>query len=503
MSNLRKCLQRAGLVSTLLIVGVLVGLLAPLPSGAESLPIVQIFEDNQGSATTLSVGASNSQTPNNCSQSAAPPASYRCYPITGVPGFPTTIAFANQRWRIGSTASDNRARVLVRDTSDGVPYDVIVSGIAITPNISIATPISVDVLTPVCNQSGQAPDCMIGKLTIKKTFDLTSGKAAGTFGWGSHAGGNFDSPGTPVCTPTCVENALHDELRISGTACFSSLNCNPSTGPAILPTGVSTALGAPNTKGSQLGISINSSASIVKNSAGQNVTCTDGGSPAKCRPTVLLTYQFSVRGYDTMNLTDSVTGCGGPCKVGFKGQGQTPACGDENTPPEGNEEPSLLFQCKEKLKGDSDKDGQSNIETGGVPGQVCGTTCIQILLEGTPPGTSAGAGPFVFSTSGGGDEFDCSLWDTPCQMTLNSEAIDSKLFSNTDPPAGDRCFKIEVYPPGGAQGNFQLDQVNFRSQLGSTGKVTYSGTGNSKTKTGACVTKLVEGDAFIFEVHVH
>ena len=205
-----------------------------------------------------------------------------------------------------------------------------------------------------------------------------------------------------------------------------------------------------------------------------------------------------------MNLTDSSTGCGGTCNPGVKAKGKLPACGDANTPPDPNanppEEPSLFYQCAQQLRGDSNRDDESNLATGGVPAEVCGTTCIVILLKGTPPGSSAGAGPFTFTATGTGVDDPSSF-----QMTLNAQAVQAKAFGNLqpDPPAGERCFIITDFPPGGAQGDFQLDQVIFSSELGSTGRILYSGTGNSKTKIGACATKVVEGDSFYWDMHVH
>jgi len=198
-----------------------------------------------------------------------------------------------------------------------------------------------------------------------------------------------------------------------------------------------------------------------------------------------------------MNLTDSATGCGGTCNPGVKAKGQLPACGAADVAPEEGEEPSLLYQCAQQLAGDSNADNQSNLATGGVPAEVCGSTCIFILLEGTPPGTSAGAGPFTFTATG--------VSPSSFDMTLNPQAEQGKVFSDLqpDPPAGDRTFIITDYPPGGAQGDFQLDQVQCRTTLGSTCQILYEGSGNSKTKIGARVTNLVQGDAFILEMHVH
>ena len=485
---MKKLCGLACLIVSVLLVGSLV---APLHSSGESLPIVSVFEAGQGAEIFLNVGASGGSN-NNCTNSALqPPTGYRCYPITGIPAFPTTIFFGNQRWKVGSTASNNRARVFVRDADDNVPDTMYVTGIAITPTTTTANPITVNTNTTLCNATGDSP-CRRAHMTLKKTFDLGTGNAVGPLNWSSHAGGNFNAP-------DFSENVVQDRMIITGKACWSTLTCDVSTGFATR-TGDTTPILSPIGGGSQGGININTPVTQV----GTTNCSTSGG---RCKQTVKLDYELTVRGFDTMNLTDSVSGCGGTCNPGFKKKGQLGPCGDENTAPDPNanppEEPSLFYQCAQQLIADSNKDDESNVATGGVPAEVCGETCIVILLEGTPPESSGGAGPFIFSAAGEGlcnpsCEFDMTLLSNPAGEQV-------KVFKNLqpDPPAGDRTFIITGFPPGGAQGDFQLDQVHCRTNLGSTCQLINTGSGNNKTKIGFKVTNLVEGDGLVAELHVH
>jgi hypothetical protein len=475
-----KYLRWVGLMPSLLIVGLLGELMAPLPSGAESLPIVTLFE---GSATTtFNVVAGGS----NCTNSTAPPAGFLCYSITGPTtggsiSFPNMAFAANSRWRVRSVASNNQARVLVKD-SDTATDNMYITGISIQSNINATS------TTNVATIPGPCSVCQVGNLTLRKTFDLGVGNPAGPLSWSMHMGGNINAP-------DFSENVVNDRMVVTGKACFS-VGCNPDAGISVgtLDTTVFT---TPTTLGGQGGITRDKSPSLFGN-------CNTGNN--KCKQTVKYVYTFTVQGLDLVNLTDSLTGCGGTCNPGNKAKGQLPACGDPNTPPDLNtnppEEPSIFYQCAQQLAGDRDADNTSNEATGGVLAEVCGSpACIGIMLEGTPPGTSAFVGPFTLEASGDGVCPSSNSCQT--QVTLDRDANGTKTFGNLAlaPPAGDRTFIITGFPPGGAQGLYQLDQVTSNS-TNCTFEVLTTGTGNNKTKIGARVTSLQEGHCLL-EMHVH
>ena len=476
-----------GLLFSLLIVGVVGGLMAPLPSGAESLPIVTVYEVASGVTHTTSFNIAKGGT--NCTNSTAPPTGFLCYSLTEI-GWNTasntsnTKFAANSRWKVRSVASNNQARVFVKD-SDTAPDNMYLTGISIQSNVNATS------TTNSATVPGPCSVCQVGHMTLKKTFDLGNGNTAGPFYWAVHQGGNFNAP-------DFTENVVNDRMRLTTTACFSALNCNPDTATdrrsvGTLDTNVIT---SPTTLGGQGGLTRDTGPK-------QFGTCNTGNN--KCKQTVKYDYAFTVQGLDLMNLTDSVTGCGGTCNPGTKAKGQLPACGDTDedgvpTPPLPGEEPSFLYQCAQQLASNTTADEQSNLDTGGVPAEVCGSpACIVIILEGTPPTTAAGAGPFTISVSG--DGMDCSAWD--CQITLDRDANGTRTFSDLqlDPPAGNRTIIITGYPPGGAQGNFRLDQVTSTS-TNCTFVFLSDGSGNNKTKTGATVNFLQEG-ACVLEMHVH
>jgi hypothetical protein len=358
-----------------------------------------------------------------------------------------------------------------------------VSGIVITPLTSTATPISLNVNSPVCNATGDSP-CRRAHIILKKTFNLGQGNAVGPLYWSSHAGGNFNAP-------DFTENTVQDRMIITGKACWSTLTCDVNAG-FDTPRGDTTAIVTPITNGSQGGININTAVTRV----GTTNCSTSGG---RCQQTVQLDYELTVRGFDKMNLTDSVSGCGGTCEEAsahhYYGEHESDliACGDEITPG------TLIYQCTQQLAGDSNMDNESNIATGGVPAEVCGEACIVIYVRGTPPHRAAGAGPFHFVATGlGVCQPDCEFDVT---LLLNPAGEQVVVLKNLqpDPPAGNRTVTITDFPPGGAQGDFQLDSVECTGA--GTCKVIHAGTKNKKTKIGFEVTTL--SGQLIAELHMH
>lgn len=491
----RDCFQRIGLPVILLTAGMLGGLIAPPPSIAQSLPIVTIYEVVSGVTHTTIFNVVLGGT--NCTSSPAPPTGFVCYSLPEVTTVP--MLAAGSRWRVSSVSSSNRARVLVKD-SDTAPDNMYITGISIQSNIN-ATSTTNTVTTP-CSL------CQTGHMTLQKLFNAGNGNAAGTFNWAVHMGGNFNAP-------DFSENVINDRMRVTARACLGS-TCNIDSG-TIVGTLDTTPTSSPTTSGGQGSLTRDTGPTAFG-------TCNTGNS--KCKQTVKYDYEFTVQGLDQVNLTDSVTGCGGTCNPGLKAKGQLPACGgtDANgvpTPPLPGEQPSFLYQCLQQLADDSTADETSNLATGGVPAEVCGTpACIGIIVEGTPPGTSAFVGPFTIETSGTG--MDCDGWtrvvevvnpetglpepkivSTPCQIWLDRDGNGTRTFSNLqlDPPAGDRTITFTGFPDGGAQGLYQLDQVTSQS-TNCTFQVITSRNGNNKTKLGTTVTSLQAGHCLL-ELHVH
>ena len=230
-----KWLQHVGLIALLLGADGAGGLMTPLPSGAatlgsESLPVVTLFDIDGGGSTSLTVTRGGT----NCTSSTAPPAGFQCYSLSGITSTsPSFQLFLSQRWRVANVATNNRARVLVKD-SDSATDNMYLTGIAITPNISTANPVSVNTVSPACTfPPTSGATCQRGHITLQKTFNLGNGNAGFNpinpttgaplpFYWAVHTGGNFNAP-------DFNENSVLNRMRVTTSACFSVLSCNPDT----------------------------------------------------------------------------------------------------------------------------------------------------------------------------------------------------------------------------------------------------------------------------------
>ena len=498
-----KWLHRIGLITILLGAEGAGDLVAPLPSGAaalgsEALPIVRLFDVDGGGGVSFSFTVVRGGT--NCTSSPAPPAGFQCYSIQNITAnSPTFQVFLNQRWRVANVSSTNRARVLTKD-SDNATDNMYLTGIAITPNISTANPVSVNTVSPSCTfPPTSGATCQRAHITVQKTFNLGNGNAGfnpinpatGTplpFYWAVHTGGNFNAP-------DFSENSVLNRMRVTTSACFSALSCNPDTAADRRSVGTidTGSISTPISGGSQGNLSRDTGPT-------QFLTGCNTGGTGRCQQTVKYDYEFTIRGFDTMNLTDSVSGCGGTCIPGFTGTSQIPPCGDPNTPPNLDPNagrPPLLWQCAQQLLRDEAADLG---EPGGEIAETCEGTCLVILLQGPSPQASAGAGPFTFRVAGDGL---CST--SPCEftMTLGNEGVQAKVFTKLtpQPSAGDRSFIITGFPQGSSANNYQLDQVTFSTEKASTGVVLLDP--NGPVNFGAKVTKLDEDDVFVITMHVH
>jgi hypothetical protein len=162
-------LEKVGLVSSLLIVGVLGGLLAPLPS--EAAPTVTI----NGSPVSL--------TPRSCDSGYN-----SCWSIT-LDTYGTTTT-----WTVGNVSTTNTARVLINDVdgSGGALDKLKLTGITFQPVDPGGTKTATVVITNVYN-AGQ-------------------GNPPGNYSWGMGMGGYFDPPS--------AENVVGDRLKLTGSGLF-------------------------------------------------------------------------------------------------------------------------------------------------------------------------------------------------------------------------------------------------------------------------------------------
>lgn len=273
MRYLRTHLQRIGLVSTLLIGGVLGGLTVPLLSEAATLTIDGInitLNNNTPSSTTTAQG---DRYPCEAGYSL-------CWYITP-PGTATrTIAGPTGNWTIANISSSNRARVRIYDVG-GTPSTNVdkmnLTGIKITPP---------------ANTTGKT-------LNIVLKHFYANGQGQGNYQWGMGVTGQFNP--SPATTGTVKDN----KFLLVGTGAFKTadgtqdpkeigrLDKGQITDPPIL-------------EGDVGNISQTLSVRSVKDS------CNTSGT-GLCKPDITYTYSITFYGGDTLSLTDSFIGAGITC----------------------------------------------------------------------------------------------------------------------------------------------------------------------------------------------
>ena len=266
MRYLRKFVQRVGLVSTLLIGGVLGGLTAPLPSEAmtisidgKDLPVSTLFpypcEAGYSSCWYITGSATSSAT--------------NTRPITGPTG----------TWTVGNISAGNRARVRIND----------VGGTAAT-NVDKINFTGVK-LAPPANTTGKTTHIII-------THTFANGQGVGNYQWGMGATGSFSS--APLPTGTVIGN----QFVLLGKGKF---NTPDSSDPEVVIGKLDKgAFKSPQAPGADGVITQTVNVQTVKTGCNTN----NGGS---CKPTITYDFQVTVVGLDPLTLTDSVIGAGISC----------------------------------------------------------------------------------------------------------------------------------------------------------------------------------------------
>lgn len=252
------------LVFSLLFVGVLGGLMAPLPSEA--------LNSTQPTVTIDGVPVSMTRIPNVNNACPGDTAYNSCWSIT-----PGTYG----GWTVGHyNSTSNKARVLINDASAAGSRDSMkMTGITFTPIVA-----------------GTAASPKVTHAIITHNFNEGGGNISGDYLWALAQGGQFDPPTT--------ENVVGNKLKLTGTG----------SGPGITPfalgtldTGTFTTSTIPNVVGY---VTKSKSASVVK------PACNTGS--GRCAPTIRYDYEITVVGKDQLQLSDSVFGAGGVCYKGLK-----------------------------------------------------------------------------------------------------------------------------------------------------------------------------------------
>ena len=463
-----KYLRQVGLVFSLLIVGVLGGLMAAVPAEAGT-PTLTI----DGLAVSLQQGGpgcGNDTGFINGSNSVL----NSCYSIVGTNT--TTDTTRSQtlqvgNWYVGDYTSTNQARVLINDTSTGTD-NMKLTGVTFSSAINTSTTTNTVSTTQPC------ASCRVGRAVVVHTMNnAPNGTGSGAnYWWGMSMGGYFDPPGS--------ENVVNDRFKLVGSGCFTTSPCNPDSAPVSLGTPLDTGVFASSTSaGINGGVGRSNTSSTVKPG------CNTGN--GRCAPTVKYDYQITVQGVDKLTLTDSVDGCGGLCSPDGP-TNKLPACTGNFTPP------SLQASCDATIAGYHAANLAKIIEDGGVISETCEGTCIIIDVKGTPANKAAGV-TFDFTATGQG------VGNFSRTLDGDGRAIkaSSPLVPDTNP--ADRFFTILDYPAKPDGTLWQTDQINCSSGL-NNGSATWTvgvAGNNSSDKISLTVLTIAADDILTCSWHVH
>lgn len=256
MRDLRKFVQRVGFVSTLLIGGVLGGLLTPLSSEALTISI---------DGKTLSL------TPYPC-ESGYTSCSYLTSSGTAI----LDITGPTGTFKLTSATPTNRARVRINDRG-GAPNTNVdkmnLTGIKLTPTTG-------------------------GSKTIHiiMTHTFTTGQAAGNYQWGMGVTGQF--------TSTTPDTVLNNKFVLTGKGKFKTPNSNdPEVEIGKLDKGPFSSPQAPGANGV-----VTQTVNVKTVKTGCN-----SDSSGSCKPEIKYDFEVTFVGTDSLVLTDSVLSCGITC----------------------------------------------------------------------------------------------------------------------------------------------------------------------------------------------
>jgi hypothetical protein len=387
-------LRWVGLVFSLVFVGALGGLVAPLSSEA--------LNSQRPTVTINGVGPIGmTRIPNVNNACPSPDTAYNsCWSIPTGP-------YGN--WTVGNYSATNKARVLINDASAAGSRDSMkMTGITFTPTV-------VDATTKVTHA------------IITHTFNEGGGNISGDYLWALAQGGQFDPP--------TAENVVGNKLKLTGTG----------SGPGITPfalgtldTGTFTTSTIPNVIGY---VTKSKAASVVK------PACNTGSN--RCAPTIRYDYEITVKGNDQLQLSDSVFGAGGVCYKGLKLKllKLIDHIFDQFDHLADAEHPMGCTKFAEALNVETQAAVAAivaeGIASGGVAVETCEGGCI-VINKTVDPDLNTGEGPATFSFTGTGDGInnftlttgDC---DGPC------EGDGTQTFSNLS-TGGSRTIRETGFP---------------------------------------------------------
>lgn len=344
-------LRWVGLMPSLLFVGVLADLLAPLPS--EALNSIQPTVTIDGARVGMT------RIPNVNNACPAPDTAYNsCWSI------PTGTY---NGWTVGHyNATSNKARVLINDASAAGSRDSMkMTGITFTKT------------------GGQIGVTYVTHAIITHLFNEGGGNISGDYLWALAQGGQFDPPSN--------ENVVGNRLKLTGTG-----TAGTSFPLGVLDTGNFTTSTINNVVGY---VTKSKAASVVK------PACNTGS--GRCAPTIKYDYEITVKGADQLQLSDSVFGAGGVCYKGLKLAlmklidhifDKFDHLRDEEHPMGCTKFGEAL---NEEVQAAVNAIVQEGIASGGVAVETCEGACI-VINKTVDPDLNTGDTPITFNFTGTG-----------------------------------------------------------------------------------------------------
>jgi Lectin C-type domain len=309
MGYLRKHLHRAGLASTLLIGGVLGGLMAPLPSEAQTRPTVTLKVD---SGTATSILTATGTCPLETGYTA-------CYTINtnltvvGVPPQGTTLPVRSYHVRPAPGAT---ARLRVADLAGQDKLSLV--GVQFIPTE-----------TTWGNATANTSETHVLTLTISNTFDsaTTNIANAGNYVWAIRAGGEFRAGPTGAAGPnTCGAaacNTIGNSVTYPGIGTFSpsltNRNILSPPGSTANTSPLSFTVAGPTNPIVSFNGLTNATLGQVNPTYPTFLCDADGptsgttGTGVVCKPSITQTMTVTLKGPDTFVLVNGGDGYGASC----------------------------------------------------------------------------------------------------------------------------------------------------------------------------------------------
>jgi hypothetical protein len=305
MRYLRKYLQRVGLVLTLLIIGVLGGLMVPLPSEAQP-PTLTIAIDGQPAESILGTAST-------CSSTEQSNGYNFCYNIvtSTTTSRPTSTSYTGRKYTVQRSETNVAARLRIGDFAGQDKFQL--AGLKIVP---------VPWVVPTGQTTAQTEDINTNEvhtivIRMSNAFNNTTNNSGnrGTYVFALRTGGEFVAgPAGNLCNAQPAPNqadktcdTIGDSVTYTGVGTFSptvtnanilrpsGTNSQPLTftvaGPHADP--ITSFDGADNTSMGQIDPTY------------PFFACDDNGATAggNCRPTITQTLTISLRGQDSFVLT--------------------------------------------------------------------------------------------------------------------------------------------------------------------------------------------------------